>query len=115
LTSQLPLGAVVPFGGERNQPLGNGAQALQLGVVVRRQGALGAGLGHHLRVLLAGGCFQRFGRHQLAQARGVAHLHLRQRGRGSGAPAASRKPRRPDQAEFLAKAEQSTWGNNKQK
>ena len=61
-------------------------QALQLGVFgggARR--ALGAGLIQHLLVLLRGRALQRFSRHQLAQGRGRAHVHLGQCGRYSGA------------------------------
>jgi hypothetical protein len=77
----------IPLRGVRDQPPGDGAQALQLRVVVTGQRALGAGLGQQLLVLVGGRTFQRLGRHQLAQARGTAHLHLgrhRRRGQAHG-------------------------------
>ena len=81
----LPLArTVVPLRGVRNDALGNHAQALQLRIAVRRQGPLLARLRQHLRILLGSCVLQLGGRHQLAHAGGLAHIHLRKRGNQCG-------------------------------
>ena len=79
----LPVaGPLVPRIGVGNQGLGNPVQPLGLRVVGGHQGTFGLGLLNQLRILLVGGLFQVFGGHQMAQARGFAHLHLGPSGHG---------------------------------
>ncbi|MDT4858806.1 hypothetical protein FQZ97_932900 [compost metagenome] len=75
----LPLpvgGAFVPLRGVRNDAARDVAQPLNLWVAGRQQELLGVGFAHRLRILLVRSALEFFGRHQVAQGRCLAHIHL---------------------------------------
>jgi hypothetical protein len=72
-------------------------------VIVRRQRPFGAGLGEHLRILLAGRSLQRFRRHQLRRRDALPTSTCASAGgggRAAAAPAASKKARRGAHGEW---------------
>jgi PAS domain S-box-containing protein len=69
--------AWVPGQGMWDQPLGDGMQALQLGVTFWGQCVFGARIGNDLVVLLPGVVFEGLSRHEFADTRCRAHFNLR--------------------------------------